>query len=238
VKERIKHFYRQSVSVQQSNLTTMLLNCLILPTDIKNIIAIFFIFKSRKELDVLSYKRFIDGTKLVFATAVFIAIMLFVGTKSDATLLFTNEGTTSGWDYSYSPGKNYNIQQVSYPTRSGNTAIRYEVRKSEPDPGGRYHSGLRKENMGQRGQTRWFGVSSYAVLEETHDSGFTTNQWFNKGSDCPVAMLTAQPFNNTFVYKIIYGANKANSISVDKSLSTPVPDREWGDFVVKTVFKI
>lgn len=150
-----------------------------------------------------------------------------------ATLLFTNEGTKTGWDAKYGDSYAYSINEVSSPTRSGATAVKHETRYGNPDPGGRYHASLIERDMGKRGTTRWYGASTYLA---TNTAQHVVQQWFNKRSNCPVMMFSAGTNSPEWRVKILYGPDKPNNTEVVYDL-TPWALNTWTDIVMMTKFR-
>lgn len=157
-------------------------------------------------------------------------------------LLFVNEGTLSGWGSFYTTNRPYSVQQIANPTRSGSSALRFEVRGGETDSGDRYHSQAERGSLGaQRGATRFYGFSVFVPdYARTYDSGFTIQQWLTQTPEegyVPTFMFLMSPVTGRFSAYIISSPNPSATprTTVTKDAG-PVRFGGWTDFVVKYEF--
>jgi hypothetical protein len=103
------------------------------------------------------------------------ALAAIATTLTSATQIFSNHGTTSGWDDSYiDAGCGGTIDQVSNIVKEGNTALKF-THTHNPSYTGLYHAETHAFGGYQKGQTRFYGF--WFRLSDSWE--FTPNQGFN-----------------------------------------------------------
>jgi hypothetical protein len=88
----------------------------------------------------------------IVATAV-----LAFGLTTQATQIFRNTGTRSGWD-SINEEHSGSVQQVTNLVYEGSTALKM-TQIYDPSYTGRYHSEVTKNNVYKRGDTGFYGFA-------------------------------------------------------------------------------
>lgn len=157
--------------------------------------------------------------------------LMAMHTDASAALLFVNQGTTSGWDQAYTTGQSYCIEQSTAKVRSGSTSIRFEVRSDAQDNGGRYHSHVKVQSIGETGKWSWYGFSTYVFGFESSTS--TVMQFFDKATRGePAMMLEYNPYGD---YHMIMSINYGNNQNVKRDLGYVAPN-SWTDWVFRAKF--
>ena len=89
----------------------------------------------------------------------FITAFLAAAVPAGATVIFENNGTTSGWSYTSGDGSG-TVTEVSSPTYRGSTAVKcYQTYSGSGDY--TLHSECVKRDVGQNGQDRYYGYTFY-----------------------------------------------------------------------------
>jgi hypothetical protein len=86
-----------------------------------------------------------------------IAVVLALGLSTQATQIFSNTGTTSGWDSTNKEHKG-TVQQVTNVVYKGTTALKM-TQVYDSSYTGRYHSEVVKNNVYKRGDTGFYGFA-------------------------------------------------------------------------------
>lgn len=173
-----------------------------------------------------------SGIRYAFALLAALVLSPVAAPHVRAAVTFTNYGTESGWSASTTAGKSYNIQEIGNPVRVGSTALRFEVNYGEPDPGGRYHSEFRKDNLTARGQTRWFGLSSYIPSRYGTTNGGVVMQLFDRPGGKPVIMFRADGASDQWQMRMIWGPNPNERSTIVVPAGALGTDT-WTDWVFK-----
>lgn len=86
-----------------------------------------------------------------------LATLLALASMAEASVIFHNTGTTSGWN-SINQEHNGTVQQVTNVVYKGSTAIKC-TQVYDSSYSGRYHSEVVKNNVYSRGQTGFYGFA-------------------------------------------------------------------------------
>lgn len=115
---------------------------------------------------------------LVWAGA--LALLVAYGAPGYASVTWSNDGTTSGWSTYYGTGTHV---EVSSPTNTGSTALKFQISSNQQDAGGRYHNEYHKADIATAdGSDIWIGWATYipSVSETPDVDGTIIAQFFDK----------------------------------------------------------